>query len=101
LGKSAADFIITDVKLEEIVLNWPTSAESIENFKTTVYPNPVSDNVYINNRDGFQEYSILNIEGGVVKSGNLSSYNNKINIENLSPGMYFIQLKNEFKRHTV
>ena len=59
MGKSAADFIITEIKLEEIVLVWPTSAESIEKYKTTVYPNPVSDNVYINNRDGFQEYSIL------------------------------------------
>ena len=95
LGKSAADFIITDVKLEEIVLVWPTSAVSIENYKSKVYPNPVSDNVYINNLDGFREYSILNVQGGVIKSGNLSSYKNQLNIETLSPGMYFIQLRNE------
>jgi len=101
LGKSAADFIITEVKLEEIVLVWPTSAETIEKYKTTVFPNPVADNVHINNRDGFQEYSVLNVQGEVLKTGNLSSYINIINLVRYPPGMYFMVLKNGNKRHSV
>ena len=101
LGKSAGDFIITEIKLEEVVLVLPTSAKTIENYKTTVYPNPAADKVYINNLDGFQEYSILNMQGAVLKSGNLNSNNNQINIESYSPGMYFMILKNGYNRHSV
>ena len=101
LVKSAADFIITEVKLEEIVLVWPTSAETIEKYKTTVFPNPVTDNVHINNRDGFQEYSLLNVQGEVLKSGNLSSYINQISMVRYPPGMYFLVLNNGNNRHSV
>ena len=101
LGKSEADFIITEIKLEEIVLVWPTSAENIEKYKTTVYPNPVSDNVYINNRDGFQEYSILNVQGEVLKSGNLLSYMNQISMVRYPPGLYFMVLNNGNNRYSV
>ena len=101
LGKSTAGFTVTDLKLEEIILQWPTSAKTIENFKTTVYPNPATDKVYINNLDGFNEYFILNMQGEVLKSGNLNSYNNQINIEPYSPGMYFMILKNGNNRHSV
>jgi endoglucanase len=101
LGKSNGDFIITEIKLEEIVLVWPTSAESVEIYKTIVYPNPATDKIYINNLDGFHEYFILKVQGEILKRGNLNSYNNQINIEPYSPGMYFIVLKNEYNRHSV
>jgi len=66
-----------------------------------VYPNPATDKVYINNLDGFQEYSILNMQGEVLKSGNLNSYQNQIHIESYSSGMYFMILKNGNKRQSV
>jgi aryl-phospho-beta-D-glucosidase BglC (GH1 family) len=101
LGKSTAGFTVTELKLEEVVLQWPTSAKTIENFKTTVFPNPATDKIYINNLDGFQEYAILNIQGEVLKSGILNSYQNQINVETFSPGMYFILLQNGYNRHSV
>ncbi len=101
LGKSTAGFTVTNLKLEEVVLQWPTSAETIEDFKTTVYPNPATDQVYINNLDNFQEYSILNMQGKVVKTGNLSNYQNQVNVETFSPGMYFVILINGRDRYTV
>jgi len=101
LGKSTAGFRVTELKLEEVVLQWPTSAETIEDFKTTIYPNPATDKVYINNQDGFQEYSILNMQGEVLKKGNLNNYHNQINVESYSPGMYFMILKNGNNRHSV
>jgi hypothetical protein len=101
LGKSTAGFTVTELKLEEVVLQWPTSTETIKDFKTTVYPNPASDKVYINNLDGFQEYSILNMQGKVVKSGILNNYQNQINVETYASGMYFIMLQNGYKRHSV
>jgi len=87
LGKSTAGFTVTELKLEEVVLQWPTSSETVENYKTTIYPNPATDKVYINNLDGFQEYSILNMQGEVVKSGSLNSNQNQINVESYSPGI--------------
>ncbi len=101
LGKSDADFTMTEFLLEEVVLQWPTGANDFNVFKTTVYPNPVNDNIYINNRDGFQEYSLLNIQGEVLKSGNLSSYTNIINLVRYPPGMYFMVLKNSNNRYSV
>ncbi len=65
------------------------------------YLNPVTDNVHINNRDGFQEYSLLNVQGEILKSGNLSSYMNIISLLRYPPGLYFMVLKNGNKRHSV
>jgi aryl-phospho-beta-D-glucosidase BglC (GH1 family) len=101
LGKSTAGFTVTELKLEEVVLQWPTSAETIQDYKTTVYPNPATDKVYINNLDGFQEYSILNMQGEVLKNGNLNSHQNQVNIESCASGMYFMILTNGNKRQSV
>jgi hypothetical protein len=101
LGKSTAGFTVTDLMLEEVVLQWPTSAETIEDFKTTVYPNPATNKVYINNLDGFQEYSILNMQGEVLKSGNLNNHQNQVNVESYASGMYFMILTNGNKRYAV
>jgi hypothetical protein len=81
LGKSTAGFTVTELKLEEVVLQWPTRAETIDDFKTTVYPNPATDKVYINNLDGFNEYAILNMQGEILKSGNLNSHQNRLTLK--------------------
>jgi hypothetical protein len=100
LGKSTAGFTVTELKLEEVVLQWPTSAETINDFKTTVYPNPATGKVYINNLDGFNEYAILNMQGEVLKSGILNSHQNQVNVESYASGMYFMILTNGNNRHS-
>jgi hypothetical protein len=38
------------------------------------------------------------MQGAVVKTGNLSSYQNQVNIEIYPTGMYFVILKNGYNR---
>jgi hypothetical protein len=101
LGKSTAGFTVTELKLEEVVLQWPTSAETVEDFKTTVYPNPAAHYFIIHNLDGFKSYTLVNIKGMTVKSGILNNFNNFISIEEFTPGMYFVHLKGENRVHSV
>lgn len=101
LGKSDIDVTVTNVLLEEIVLEWPTAIEDFSDLKTTVYPNPVSDKLFINNIDDFNEYSILNILGGIIKSASLVPYQNQVDFRNLPPGMYFVTLNGNHKKYSL
>ncbi len=100
LGKSTVNFSVKDILVESIVLVPPTSANIIESYNSTIYPNPATDKLYINNLDKFEEYSIINMHGGILQSRKLNPFLNQINIENLPIGMYFISLLGEEKRFT-
>ena len=93
LGNSAVNFTITDFLLEEIVLVPPTKAENINEYKTSIYPNPVSNQLYINNLDKFKRYSIQNIQGQEMASDQLSEFKNTVDISAYNPGLYFIKLE--------
>ncbi len=62
-----------------------------------IYPNPVSDNVYINlgndNNMAGSEIEILNIGGQVVKKVVITNNNTAIDVKDLDNGLYFIKLK--------
>lgn len=95
LGKSEADFTITDFLLEEIVLVPPTGTQTFNIYKSTIYPNPATNNIIINNVDEFKEYSILNIQGRILRTQRLSPFVNRINISDFPSGLYFINLRSE------
>src|SRR5690606_30328651 len=63
-----------------------------------IYPNPASDDIQIKHAIA-QEYAtiaIYSLKGEKVKEVNLvkNSINSTCSIDNLSPGIYFIQLNN-------
>ena len=65
----------------------------------TVYPNPSSNHIYILKSNGIETvetinlpYTIYNLMGIEVKRG---LYNENINIEQLSDGLYFLHLENQ------
>ncbi|KAF0238534.1 MAG: hypothetical protein FD181_906 [Prolixibacteraceae bacterium] len=101
LGKSTEGFTVTEVKLEEVVLQWPTTAETIEDLKTTVFPNPATHFFTIHNLDGFKSYTLVNTQGMTVKSGILNNFSNFISFEEFTPGMYFVHLKGENSVHSA
>ena len=58
-----------------------------------VYPNPVSDVLYIKNLPGEQvDYSIFNVLGKMVISG---SSNGTIYVSGLDKGLYVLQIRGE------
>lgn len=54
----------------------------------SIYPNPVSDILYIKNADG-AKYKIVDLSGRIVKSG---VYQNGITVSDLNGGNYIIQI---------
>jgi hypothetical protein len=101
LGKSTSDVFVTDIKLEEIVLQWPTSAPVVEAVNTTIFPNPATHNITVNNVDGFKSYTLLNMQGMTVKSGILNDYSNHISIGEFTPGMYFVHLTGNDRTYSL
>ena len=64
------------------------------NIELTIYPNPATDNLTIIFSQK-PDIEILNIEGKVLRSINVSDYLTTIDISGFAKGMYFIKVKNE------
>lgn len=83
-----------------MTINQTLSTNSIDNFdkNLTVYPNPSSISINIENKTNtisLLEYDIVDLTGRIVIAGYVKP-NEKINIENLQNGNYIIQIKNEY-----
>ena len=71
-----------------------TSTSDMHQSDLIVYPNP-SENSFnvVGNDIGEQvDYRLLNIYGAVVKSGSLIDSNNVIDVLDISPGIYYLEL---------
>ena len=95
LGTSDVDFMVTDIKIEEVILVPPTTALVNRQLETQIYPNPATNKLVIKNAREFNEAIILNIKGSVLKKAILRNESNELNIEDLPSGMYIIQLTGE------
>ena len=74
-----------------------------ENLAFIVYPNPTKENITVTTTlfDGALDYSIIDLNGRVVKDGSLSKAQTKLNLGEFSPGFYvFIITKNDGTRIT-
>ena len=60
----------------------------------TLYPNPVTETLHIKiNRKS--NYSIFDIYGKLVKTGEVKQGENKLDVMNYQTGIYFLQIKND------
>ncbi len=65
----------------------------------SIYPNPTSDYLFIDNISNIiSEYTITNINGQVVK---FEKYQNKIDVSNLTNGIYFISVNDKNTKSTL
>jgi hypothetical protein len=67
----------------------------IEYNNINIYPNPVSNILYINNMKGIEIIKISNILGETIESIKVSGNQTMVNVHDLSKGIYFISLINE------
>jgi hypothetical protein len=78
-------------------LDAPTTFDVItENLEFSVFPNPASD--YLNiaiNRLTAQRVQVTNMNGQLMQEAWLDNNNNQLRINNLNPGIYFIQVIDE------
>lgn len=56
-----------------------------------VYPNPAGNQISIEAAEPF-EFTLLNSEGKIVLKGNSKETMKKVNIESLTPGVYFVKV---------
>lgn len=101
LGGSDADFVVSEIKIEEVELVIPTGAEVTKAFTTSFYPNPAQNKITINNSDNFRNITIIDVNGVRVFSKELRNNMNQIDISNLAPGMYFLQFSGDGKASTA
>ncbi|OBX22843.1 MULTISPECIES: T9SS type A sorting domain-containing protein [Bizionia] len=66
-------------------------ANNIEN-SIDIYPNPVNNQFTISIKNE-AHYSLITLNGQVIKQGKLQSGANSLNISNLSNGLYFLQVE--------
>jgi hypothetical protein len=70
------------------------SDNSYLNLDVKIYPNPCSDNIWINIEGAAQNtvtYEIINPKGEVLQVGELNAYNEKIYISDLPPSLYLVR----------
>lgn len=64
-----------------------------KNDKISIHPNPSNSFVQLEGLDVLKEYTIYNTTGNEVKKGIING-TEKINVQDLSNGLYFLKLKN-------
>ena len=101
LGTSDANVHFESIVLESIQLQEPTSAIAVQEYKSKIFPNPVSNQLTINNFDHFEQLVISNINGSTIFSQQLSEQSSQIDFSQLTPGMYFVTLLNKNDRLTT
>ena len=75
----------------------PTATEGVaimdsSNEKLKVYPNPVTDNIFINVLDATDDYLILNGAGKTILRGKISGKTTEVDVSQLPSGVYQVQV---------
>ncbi len=83
------------LKIDEITISAPTlSVEGINKnaHNISIHPNPSSDYITIKNINTAVNYQIIDLNGAIIIKGSVNGSDNKINIECLSPGLFFLKI---------
>lgn len=82
------------------VLSWEKIVSDIinVNLKLRVYPNPVSSEIFIETSSFDNVISIYSIQGTLIRNVIMNSNKTKINIDDLSTGVYLLEIFDEKNR---
>ncbi|MGB3947517.1 MAG: T9SS type A sorting domain-containing protein [Bacteroidia bacterium] len=70
----------------------PVSINEINSTQISIFPNPVSDVLYVKNLNKLNIYFIMDIMGEIVKSGQLL---NQVDVSDIKNGIYFMLLNDK------
>ena len=68
-----------------------TGIQSLTNSHLVLFPNPATNEITISNPSAPQDYSILSINGQLLKSGNLATGTQTIDIAEFANGIYLLK----------
>lgn len=85
----------TELSWDLILQTYISSVLSVNDFATNkgvkIYPNPSNDYINISGLSKSKNYKIYSAQGNEISNGIITTNNEKVNIQNLSDGMYFIR----------
>ncbi len=80
---------------------WPEKINEVPSNNITIYPNPSTTEMHIDNLKTESNYRLFNVTGIIEQSGTLKKGSNSINIKTLPPALYLLELTDEDGRRTV
>ena len=78
--------------------NVPLSQPEFLQLQVTLYPNPVSDVLYIHSADIINKVSVYDIHGKIVKYNKENSHKIEIDVNHLPSGVYFVKTENLYNK---
>ena len=63
--------------------------------ETTLFPNPVSNELNIDSKDNIKEVTVFNLTGQQLFSKKGNSKTSKIDVSNLKSGIYIVEVKTD------
>lgn len=74
-----------------VTLDATASLEDLQKFNFNAYPNPATDYINLSASKNIDKIEIYNVVGQQVESRVLNSNNNRVNVSNLSKGIYIMK----------
>ena len=87
-----AYFCVDDIRTTDMAL---TSTNETLIPEAKLYPNPTHGDIWVENLNTQNNYQIIDVMGRVQAAGIVSNSTNRINLEGLTSGTYFIKLDDE------
>jgi hypothetical protein len=87
---------VASIEIDDIIASSPTlgiNNLSLKDKPTIIYPNPSKNSIQLSGLDKNEKYTIYNIIGRQIKNGIIAN-NDKIDIRNLTNGLYLLKFKN-------
>lgn len=76
-------------------VNSNISIRETEGLSLNLYPNPVKDHLMIEGITGKTQYSLLDLSGRTISTGEMDAHNHRLETSLLKPGIYIIRFQNE------
>lgn len=77
-----------------------TFIETPEDIKLAVFPNPARDKLTIESSHSIKQVRLLDINGQIIKNMSTEATSIELKVNNLQPGLYFIQIQTTDKVYT-
>jgi hypothetical protein len=93
---TALDTVITSDKIITVTEQSTLGISNVKLSNIKIYPNPTNEFLFVKNANSeFSKIEIFDIKGSLILTEKLVSNEQKINVNSLQKGMYFIQFSNE------
>lgn len=88
------------VKVATVNVNTVSGIDNITTSGFSIYPNPAHDLIHISLQkfEKNQEVEVLDVQGRIVKTQKINDLQNEVDLQNLSSGIFFIKIENQYTK---